>query len=400
MNKKIALEDFYKIAAISMMCLYAIKMLTVFYYSSRGVDLGWPFDSLVFQQFHRFTDWLIPVDVAFFKNPYSLDEFKEKGLPPTPYTVLAWWILSFTKVIGSKGLYFCLLTILIYSNYFIFKYVNSNLKKIDIIILFLSITITSYPLYFLIDRGNVDIIALIFISFFSISMMVLKNETIAILSLALLVSIKPSWSLYIFPLLIFSSKRNLIISILFVLFIYAYPIIFWGLEFDYMLKVIHAGLPEINNMNYLCSNLSCGIRVFFNIHSKFDWLIANSGIIVLIAAFIYIKFICKYLIEYKLILMFIFTTLITMLINNPNSDFRLYMFFSLIPLIFYYVNKSSINNIFVDVKYLVGFILVFSFINIPIKNLVPYYTTFRLIGLVLLLTLALIQIRRAAILKV
>jgi hypothetical protein len=381
---KINAEKFFTTIAIISLIVMGIKLLSVFYATSRGVSLGYPYDSLVFEQFHRFTDWLIPIEFSKLSNPFDTSNELYKHLPPAPYGILTFWILSLSKLIKPMPLFFIILFATLLINYLIFrKIIKCELRFINLI--YFALLLSSYPLYFAIDRGNADIIAVLTISLFVFNILNSFNLKIGIILLTVLISLKPSWGLFVFCL-IFFPINYIILSILTIFLLYTFPIMYSGAGYDYLLILIKMALPIIDNTNTFCHNFTCSLRVF-NYNNQFS----NFIIVILALAFnifslVKLKFFKPgYSVNLKIIISFFIALFTTLLINNPSPDYRLLILMPAIPLFiyimdFYDLNLSRANYYLIILSY----IFIFSFINISIVNFFPIHTFLRFSGVFLL----------------
>ena len=373
-------SKFYTSIAILSLVVMGFKLLSVFYATSRGVGLGYPYDSMVFEQFHRFTDWLIPIEFSKLNNPFDTNDELYKHLPPTPYGILTFWILSLSKYINPLPLFFSILTAILLINYIIFT-------KIVIIetgnraLTFLALLITSYPLYLAIDRGNADIIAVLIISLFVLNEIDYKSKKISIILLTILISLKPSWGLFGICIFYYPG-RYIILSISVIIALYTFPIFYSSASYDYMLTLIKMALPIIDNTNTFCHNFSCAIRVFWQNTQSLDIVIVVFGILINIAICIKLLiFSPNYNFQRKLLISFTFATFTTLLINNPSPDYRLLILMPFTQLAFYNMDFFDIQlNKIQYYFFTISYTLIFSFINIPIVDFPPIYTLLRFVG--------------------
>lgn len=382
---KVNPEKFFTTVAIISLIVMGIKLLSVFYATSRGVGLGYPYDSLVFEQFHRFTDWLIPVEFSKLSNPYDTNNELYKHLPPAPYGILTFWILSISNLIKPMPFFLFFLFQILFVNYLIFrKIVKCDLRYINLI--YLALLLTSYPLYFAIDRGNADIIAVLLISLFVLNILNNHNLKISIILLTLLISLKPSWGLFAFCLIYFPFSYA-ILSVLTIILLYTFPILFSGAGYDYMLILIKMALPIIDNTNTFCHNVTCGLRVFGYNSKIFNFIVVTFGLLFNIFVLINIKFLKKdYSLKLKVIISFFIALFTTLLINNPSPDYRLLILMPSFALFIFIINYYSVNlKKFHYNLIILSYCFIFSFINISIVNFIPFHTFLRFSGVLILL---------------
>lgn len=370
-----------------MILFFIIKSLSVLYYSSRNINYGFPFDSYGFDPFHRFTDYLIIWEQAIIKNTYDLSAPIYKVFnTPAPYGFLQFLLI---KIIPFKeyGLtkyinFFLVLLTFIYINGKIYS-IDKDKKSVILYILFLAFIATNYPLFFLVDRGNLDIYAGVLISILIYRCLTRindqKNLTNALL-IGCLVCLKPSFGIYIFIVLFFFNFKYLFITCTVICFFYLVPVLFYGADLFYLIKdVAHArqglGLPSI-----YCNNLSCGIRSL-NLNPNIYF-----SIIISLLTVPYFIFWCKRIASLteeknKLYFYLLVATVATLLINDPSPDYRLIF---LIPF-FLSFNRSIDLSVYskIEVTLLImSFVFIFGYTNVYFKSLAfNYFTLLRLIGI-------------------
>jgi hypothetical protein len=227
------------------------------------------------------------------------------------------------------------------------------------------------------------------------------KKIISCLILSFLVALKPSWGL--FGLLLFAyPARFFVISVLFISFIYLYPIIFLNSDLNYLSVLIKKTIPYIDTVTTFCTNLTCGIRVFGISTKNLEIPVTIIGIISALLLTMYFKY-SKKVSNPAQKVFFIFTSvlLISVLINNPSPDYRAVIF---LPLYAYFFSRFDadflINKEYIILILVVTYVLTSSFINIPIINTIPYYTVLRVLGVVILslvfIYLTIIKIRKSS----
>ena len=123
--------NFINLTILVMLLFFLIKSLSVLFYSSRDITLGFPFDSFGFEPFHRFTDYLLIWNISRLENIYDLSAPLYSQIAPAPYGWLQFMLLKlvpFPDLKGAKYINFLLLVlILTYVNFKI--YIQNNLFK-------------------------------------------------------------------------------------------------------------------------------------------------------------------------------------------------------------------------------------------------------------------------------
>ena len=97
------------VTILLMVIIFAVKSLSILYYTSRNIEYGFPFDAYGFYPLHRFTDYLIIWEQAILNNTYDLSSPIYKIFNnPAPYGYLQFFLI---KIIPFK-------------DYSIVKYIN------------------------------------------------------------------------------------------------------------------------------------------------------------------------------------------------------------------------------------------------------------------------------------
>lgn len=379
-------DDFFKRfifnSALVLLLIFLLKVFAVFYATSRDVGLSFPYDSLVFMQEHRFTDWLIPIAYSKLDNPFDLSNVLYSQLPPAPYSILTFWLLRITNSLGVYQFFLILFSALVCLNYMIGKLIISENDIRFYPLAYVAILVTSYPIWLLVDRGNTELFGLLMASIFFYNVLVLKNPLVEAISVALLASLKPSWILYLLVVVFFKPKYC-IAALLISFSVYAYPILFLGSDWDYLYLLVVKNLPVMVGVSTFCHNLTCGLRTFSSSNATVDYGFAILSISVLVAYVAVLKsgLIKSVDIANRSAIAFIAVTFVTLLANNPSPDYRLPILF---PVYIYIIlSLRGWNSIF-NKLLLLSFVLVFGFVNIPIVGLFSYYTVLRFVGVIIL----------------
>ena len=389
-NNKIQfnVNRYFQIVAIFCLILLMLKMASIGFYSSRFFDIkGAPFTEIGHEGFHRFMDWILVYDVAHYKDFFDLSS-PEYTAPPVPYSILVFWFMKLGLLFKSGHWYLFVLVVIanLYTSYLLFASILKFSNKENRLLLFLTLIVSSYPLWYAIDRGNADLIAVVIFNCIILNEIEWKKQNLTIYLISLVVSLKPSWGL--FGLLLFLGRFNhaTVLGLLWIALVYSLPMLIWGHNYDYLIVEIKKAYPMISGMNFLCNNITCSIRVFTGIpNDSHDKLITIFGLCSILISFYYLKYIKKNLIfQRKFSIMLILIYICTLLINNPSADFRLNIFFCLLILTFSRL-RTDVKIMEKDyIILIIGYILIFGFTNIPFKNTFYYFTLLRTLGVFLL----------------
>ena len=372
------------VITIFMMLLLSIKLIEVWYFTSRGVGLGFPYNAMLYDPFHRFTDWLIPIEWSKQINPYDMTNDLYNHIPPSPYSIFSFWLLSATKFVNPHAYFIGLIIIFIVLNYLIFRKVIDT-DKYNSAHLYLSMIIGFYPLYFLIDRGNSDIFTFIFISAAIYTLFFNKKSLLFAIFIALVISLKPSSGLFIF-LLIFMNKKHALYALIIILTVYMWPIVFLDNSFSYFIPLVEKALTLISGQTTFTHNILSGARAL-NVGEINKFIIPLSGLVVILFSFVrlYLSSI-KFKMEFALAQIII----VSLLINDPDPDYRLTLLLPLLMITLEMLKdvstrSSLLGNKVKYILFILSFIILFSFTNIDIPGHIPYYTIAKVMALLYLL---------------
>lgn len=346
----------------------ALKLLYIFYVTRRGgfaFNSMYPFDSYLFDPFHRFTDWLIPLEYAKSLNFWDINSESPKNLPP-PYGPTTFLYLSVTSFLGSILPFFILVAGYLFIN---FKLLQRTLILEDsniIFLIFIALVVGFYPLHFIIDRGNTAIIGAVLIS--SIYYLVLTKFTEELTSkniyiwaieilFTLLLTSKPSWLLCVLPSF-YLSKKSFFRIIFASTLIYLLAMLKADIPiFDYVnsVKIAYSILQGTVNFQ---NDLWAGLAVFLlgtlkislnlNFLTKY-FLLLGLALLLVSSIYIYKADYCSKKLRFVFFLSFIL--LLTLLFNRPSPDYNLTIIFPLIISVLMIANNHYKLNDFV-IKYL------------------------------------------------
>ncbi len=213
-----------------MFTLVILKMISIFLLTMRGVGLGWPFNSYLFDPFHRFTDWLIPWAWAHSSNPWDVDGELIKKMPASPYGPLTFYYMRLTAFMGVLTSFFVLILYYIFVLYKIVEfYYKDKYGVLVVYLIVVALIVVCYPLHFIVDRGNADIFAgaiIVHLIYYIISSKNIDKNLIMIATVAIVGS-KPTWIPFAGLLLLPFNFKYLIKGIFLIVLVYLSPILFY-----------------------------------------------------------------------------------------------------------------------------------------------------------------------------
>lgn len=397
------LKTFWILSASMLLIGVAIKLLYIFYVTRRdgsAFNSMYPFDSYLFDPFHRFTDWLIPLEFSKTQNPWDISSELSKHLPPVPYGPTTFLYLNITSFLGSVLPFFILVAGYLFANFKLLQQSLIGEKSNIIFLIFIAIVVGFYPLHIIIDRGNTAIIGAVLIS--SIYYLIttkfteeLTSKSIYIWAIEILFSLlltsKPSWGLFLLPSFYLSKKSFLRIIFVSTL-IYLLPIFINGISiFDYV-NTIKLAYSIFNNAVNFSHDLSAGVNVILvdmlnvpvnlKYFTKFFLLF---GLALLIGGSIYIHKLDNCSKKTRFACFFSFILLMTLIFNRPSPDYNLTIIMPLFINILMIANcQHKLNDLII--KYIaLSFFLIASW-GWPIGKVskIQYSVPFRTLGLLMI----------------
>jgi hypothetical protein len=376
----------YYYITILMQIIFCIKMYTVFYYSSRNISLGWPLDGLVFDPFHRFTDWLTVYGASMIRDPYITSPTGATG-PPYGYSLL--YIVSLAHYFGPRHYYFYMVLIFTCINYAIYAKAIPGGLSLKSASGYMSIIVVLYPLYFMIDRGNADIVASVLISLlFLLLMFNYKNKEFVIATLlSFITSLKPSLLLFALPLLFMFRLKVVLLFLVINLTVYLYPVIMLGEKLLYMPTLIISAQKILGDNPIMFHHDLALVLSIFNV--KIPSMYVAAFIIASCLLFLaYIKYFVR---RVDVGLVVALVAEITMLANHPSPDYRMLLLFPIYFYITFVILKIGIMSSADKIIFIVSFVFAMSFDNIPINENLVYVSVLRFLGITMALYLTVKQ---------
>ncbi len=331
-----------------------LQLLIIFFSTMRGVALPWPRNSYLFEDFHRFTDWLVPFIWSRENNPWFVEGELGVALPPVPYGPLTFMYLKlfpdtfFSKIVS----FFIPLCFLVYLNFKKFKKIFQ--EEIDYKLYFIVYIMGFYPLHFIIDRGNADVIGACFISLIFYVLLMKTNlsakqeDGMIGFLIFLAISSKPSWGLILLPFIFRNLKYSAIVAFSLAC-MYAYPIYSWGVSVNDYLKCFDKALELMRGTVHFSNNASVILRyTFLKLHLDIESYHLRIFLLFIASYFVvttlYIGgLICRIKNNYCYMLFTYHMLIGTCMLNDPSPDYRLVVFLSLIPILIHMVSDNRIQ---------------------------------------------------------
>ena len=397
------LKTFWILSASMLLIGVALKLLYIFYVTRRdgsAFNTMYPFDSYLFDPFHRFTDWLIPLEFSMTQNPWDINSELSKHLPPVPYGPTTFFYLKITSFLDSVLPFFVLVAGFLFFNFKLLQKTLIGEKDNLIFLIFMAVIVGFYPLHFLIDRGNTVIIGAVLISAIyyilitkftdNLTSKIIYIRTIEVLFCLLLTS-KPSWGLCLLPIF-YLPKKSIFRITLFSILIYILPIYTSGVSlFDYM-KTINLALSifegSINFSNDLLGGVSVISSEILRIPINLKYLMRPFlafGLILLLAGSLYIYKLDRYSKKTKILWFFSYILVLTLMFNRPSADYNLIVILPLLITIIMISNfENKLNNF--TIKYLALAFFSISSWGWPISKIskIQFSVPVRSLGLVML----------------
>jgi hypothetical protein len=173
------------------------------YVCEKYVGLQWPYNTFLFMPGDRFNDFFNTIN---FSKLLKNGEFVYNQSMWNPYMPFMNWV-CLLFAFGNNYVNFIMYTLILITFFATYLFVNiykENKNKIEALFITVILLLTSYPLIFLIDRGNLEGLVSIFIGLF-LYFYVKNKYFIASIILALCVSLKPF--AIVFIVLFLSDKK-------------------------------------------------------------------------------------------------------------------------------------------------------------------------------------------------
>ena len=379
-NVRIDIAEKYCYIALLMQIIFCVKMYTVFYFSSRNISIGWPLSGLVFDPFHRFTDWLTVYGASRVHDPYVTSPSGATG-PPYGYSLL--YIVSLAKYFGPRHYYFYLVSIFLSLNYAIFAKAMPTGFSLKSISAYMSIVVVLYPLYFMVDRGNADIVAAVFISmYFVLSLYRFKNQELILATiLSFVTSLKPSLLLFSLPMLFMLNYKNVLVFLLINLTVYLYPVFFLGEKLLYMPTLVISAQKILGDNPILFHHDLALVLSIFHINVSVKYVAIS-----LIGACLLLLFYLRYSragVDKGLVVALVAE--VTMLANHPSPDYRMLLLFPIYLYMSRIISENGTMTVQDKAIFIISFVLTMSFDNIPINGDLVYVSVLKFLGIVMAL---------------
>jgi len=335
--KKITISQFVNLFFLICSAGFIFKQFNIFCNTARDLATrNWPHNSLYFEPFHRFSDWLITLGWSRELNPWDSLNPLAQHLPAAPYPPLMFTFVGFLSQTGRYFSFFIVLACSLFLWLLICKgcYGGSFLRCFSFFAVFIAL---NYPVGFLVDRGNVEIIPILVFSILII-FLTLKNRRIEscpfkyafIIFTVLLCSLKPGLAPILPFIFLVYGFRIFIFAILGVFSLYLYPVLY-GVHITDFIDSLRSADKSVGDSVFFNHNLSILLRSFTDwSHKQIKQIIAIVGCGYYIFSFIYIVKMKRELINihksspnafYFLVLAHL--VIFSLLFQVPSADYRL-----------------------------------------------------------------------------
>jgi hypothetical protein len=381
----------------------AIKLMYIFLITKRGgsaFNLSFPFNTYLFDSFHRFTDWLVPLAYSKISNPWDVNSELAKQLPPVPYGPSTFLYLRLTSFFGGLFPFFLVLFGFLLINYKLLKRSLSNAYPGLTEFIFIALLVGFYPLHFLIDRGNTVIIGAFLISLIFFIILTKYNDDLICdkkfaweveFFFILLLTSKPTWGLCLLPIPYISRVSFLrVMSISAVA--YLIPLVAMNVSVsDYLNSANTAYSILANTVNFsndiiaaLSVINSISLKLQLNLTSLLKYSLA-LGFLALLSGLFFIHKLESTTPKVKFFLALSHVLILTLLFNRPSPDYNLIIMLPAFLVVIAVLESSRSLNI-TDARYLaLSFFLISSWgFLIGRHSQIQYWIPFRSAGLLFL----------------
>jgi hypothetical protein len=373
------------LVTLPMLILFGLKLLCIWYFTSRvyfnahGAILGYPYDTLAFNTFDRFTDWLMPVEQAMLVNPYDLAALHAINTATSAYGYLSFVLLKMANVFGPIVIFLLSIAGYLYLNYLILR---TRFSRSHLICLnaYTALLIACYPLYYEIDRGNIVIWEALLLSWVFLEFTRKTNSWSYTCALAVMACLKPSFLLFMAPILAVAGFPQVITAFAITAVNYAIPMFLPGGGPAYLTNAIQSASAVIGLSSTFCHNVSCALRVI-GISPITSLIVALFSLPMLYVAYLIRRSSNPW--EHAPLLVIV-TALTSLLIADPSSDYALIV---MLPIFLYLLGHEMLDFERAPLwRYsapylIIGFILAMSFINMPFPGVPRLAAPLRCLGL-------------------
>jgi hypothetical protein len=383
-------QRFFVRVATSLAIVLVVKMASVWFYGAQPIQRAWPYNAFLFQPQDRFTDYLIPYAGAGFHNIYSPADWAAAQLTQPAYGYFQFAILRYlpfrSSLVVTFGSFLIVLVSLIAIIWLIYVH-NYQFLKPYRLLYFVIFVIASYPLAFEVDRGNCDVFGGLIIA--ALYALVLSKGVMSAPSailIAMLISLKPSFALFIIPLVLCIRWLWVLLAGVLVFINYAVPVVFYGAKPNYMVNLIEINSKILNGASLFTHNLGGGLLAM-GIHTGMIFNIALG--MCLLFPVVWVRYRIRELDKRVIFLTMLNLTVLATLIVNPYSpDYRLIFllpaFMALPSLLPNLLSSAAGSRLLV-----INFVLAFGYTNIAIPGVFDYFTTLRAFSLIVIFFLVL-----------
>lgn len=368
----------FSVTSVILLIMVIIKLLYIFYMTRRGNEHGFPFDTYLFNTPDRFTDYIITKIWSAETNPWDPNHPLLQKLISAPYGPVSFDYIRASNFLSSIGQFFILIILYLFANFKLFNTYLGKSINVDNLLIFFALIVGFFPLHFMVDRGNIEILpAALFSLLFLTPFLKFKYiDLIFCVLIILIIGSKFSLIPLIAIIIFFPLKRAFFVAIS-VALIYLYPIIFDGASLNgYVSTIINSYNTSGKSLNWT-HNIFHALQMVGEIFGKpfsdrYVFLTFIFGLPMLIIPFLvllkkrYINRIYSLNDTFFLLSHIIIWTII---FSNPSFDYRLIY---LLPIYLFLINLIIANKVFTNfyiyIFAIIPFCLSVSWLNFYLKS--------------------------------
>ena len=386
--------------------LVGVQLSIIFFNTMRGRDLLWPHNSHVHNPNIRFTDWLIAYEWAKIDAPWDITGALGQALPPAPYgplNVMYFRILDDWFGIESPTISFFVPLVIIVGLlcYSLVRQIELMEHRKDAptkLLLISSLLVGAYPLHFLIDRGNNDVVGIALfatIIYLLSSRTCTKSKNISAVLITAMALHKPSWLLFCLAVPFISGFFITAASMSAVVFGYSFGLSLLNGSLEQLISSGVAAGEILKGLVHFSTHtgvINSFLANFFGFHLN---LMILPVLCCLIACICYVPLFLKHSFRNTLdnetvFVLFALLACLTILINSPSPDYRLVTLLLLMPGYLLYLKTQ--NNTNVTLLFIIFSVISFSWLNFWVLGF-PIGSLLRTLGIVGLFSITVTHLR-------
>lgn len=319
------------ISATLLLIAVMVKLFYIFYMTMRGNEHPYPYDTYVFNTPDRFVDYLITQMWAKEVNPWDPNHPLLKEIISAPYGPLSFYYIKFLKFISPLQQFMILIIGYIFICYkLISDFFEASQQSIKILV-FLALMVGYYPLHFIVDRGNIEILPAVFFSAILLFAPKKKiNPIILDFFIIIIASCKFTW-LPILSLTLFFPIRRAAFILTTVFLVYLYPIVFKGASVSGYISTIVSSYKVSGWALNFSHNVFHAVQMIGEfvgrpISDKYVFISAIIGAVFILAPYVVLlrdRLFGRKVEENMIYLFLCHLALCTLIFANPSFDYRL-----------------------------------------------------------------------------